>query len=296
MTNANSLTGATSFYDPIDESHRQALLEKYIDFLNTRNGGIDANSGTLPHRETSLNQMNASELRFRGQINQNVFSQLNARFEANAPGLTPEMLLLLAFCKINAGEAYGVEVLRPVYTRRIDQETQALLQVSLYALEEEQYHTRILVGAARHFDIQVPATYTPKLALKILIHSMVYTPKNLFHPILFGAEVSGIYMFNWLMLALKKYIPNQPELVEALEQRLIEIMIDEVGHITFNRLVMGNSQRALGRFLARQTVQTHPQMTTELSAMEYAPARDKDFERFDYLSLPEEVRQRSFFA
>ena len=290
------MQSATSFYDPVDDTHRHGLLEKYIAFLNHRNGQLDLKTGTLPRREESLNQMNASKLRFRGQIDQRIFSQLNTSFSSSVPGLTPEMLLLLAFCKINAGEAYGVRVIKPVYQQRLKGKTSLKDQVVIFAQEEEEYHTRILVGAARYFDIQVEDAYAPKLALKVLIHSMVYTPKSLFHPILFGAEVSGIYMFNWLMRQIKTLITDQPELVEALEERLIDIMIDEVGHIAFNRLVMGEQGRQLGRFLAGQIVQTLPRMTMELNAMDFDPTKARDFLEFDYLSLPEEVRRRSFFA
>lgn len=71
---------------------------------------------------------------------------------------------------MNAAEALGVRVVRPIYERRHRGEADLKGKVIQFAQEEEDYHTRILVGSGMHFDIQVTDTYAPKLALRALIH------------------------------------------------------------------------------------------------------------------------------
>ena len=151
-------------------------------------------------------------------------------------------------------------------------------------------------GSAQQFDIQVVDRYSPNLILRVLIHAIAYSPRRLMHPILYSAEVSGIYLFNWTLNQIGRFLKGQTELQELLEQRLTEILVDEVGHVAFNRLVMSPGELALGSRLAGLTVRGLPQITPETEALGFHGQALNNFARFDYLSLPEEVRQRGFFA
>ena len=84
---ASSVAGATSFYDPVHNSQREALLGEYLDFLVRRHGSPDKVSGTLPRREASLVEMNSSEGRYAGEIAQATFDRLYSRFVALAADL-----------------------------------------------------------------------------------------------------------------------------------------------------------------------------------------------------------------
>ena len=285
-----------SFYGPVDDSQRKSLLEAYILHLDQKNGKLNPRTGTLPCREDSLDRMNDSPLRYAGRMSQEDFDQLYDRFNRHAPELTPDLLLLLTFCKMNGGEAYGVRVVKDVYTRFNKYGADLRGKVMQVAQQEEEYHTRILVGAAQQFDIQVVDRYRPKLILKGLIHAIAYSPRALMHPILYSAEVSGVYLFNWTLNQIRSFLKGQTELQELLEQRLTDILVDEVGHVAFNRLVMSPGQLALGARLAGLTVRGLPQITPETEAIGFQGQALDNFGRFDYKSLPEEVRQRGFFA
>jgi hypothetical protein len=285
-----------SFYGPVDDVQRKSLLEAYINHLNQKNGKLDPQTGTLPYREDRLAHMDASPLRYAGRLSQDDFDQLYDRFNRHAPELNPDLLLLLTFCKMNGGEAYGVRVVKDVYTRHNKYGSDLRGMAMQVAQQEEEYHTRILVGAAQQFDIQVVDRYRPKLMLKVLIHAIAYSPRTLMHPILYSAEVSGIYLFNWTLNRIGDFLKGQTELQELLEQRLTAILVDEVGHVAFNRLVMSPGELALGARLAGLTVRGLPQITPETDALGFHGQALNNFAHFDYLSLPEEVRQRGFFA
>ncbi|MBN2148945.1 MAG: hypothetical protein JW726_16290 [Anaerolineales bacterium] len=296
MTTISSSTHTPSFYGKVDDAQREALLQAYVDYLTRRNGDIDPQTGCLPLREISLEQMNSSDVRFQGQISQAHFDRLFANFSASDPELHPALLALLLFCKMNAGEAYGVRVVKAVHARRWRQSQDLPSRAISFAQEEEEYHTRILVGAAHYFNIRADGSYLPRLALKVLIGSLAYAPKVLFHPILYGAEVAGVYVFNWTLNRVRTMIQGQPQLVEALEQRLIQVIIDEIGHVAFNRLVLGEKGRQLGQFLAAQTVKGLPSITPELRAAGFDTSVMREFNRFDLHDLPEQARQSAFFA
>jgi hypothetical protein len=285
-----------SFYGPVDDAHRQSLLAAYVDHLQHKNGQPDPRTGALPRREERLAQMDASPLRYAGHLSQTDFDRLYDRFGRFATALSPDLLLLLTLCKMNGGEAYGVRVVKGVYTRLDKYGSDLRGQVMRLAQQEEEYHTRILVGAARQFDIRVVDRYRPTLLLKVLIHAIAYAPRALMHPILYSAEVAGIYLFYWTLNRIRGFLPGQTELQELLEQRLTDILVDEVGHVAFNRLVMSPRELALGASLAGLTLRGLPQITPEASALGFRGQTLSQFAGFDYLALPAEVRRRGFFA
>lgn len=285
-----------SFYQPVDDTQKNAQLEAYLQALAVRDGPLDPQTGQLPLREKSLAAMDSSPLRSSQKVDQATFDRLYANFSPRDAAMTPELLLLLTFCKMNAGEAYGVRVVKKVHARQDQGKTDLRTRVIRVAQEEEEYHTRILVGAANYFDIDVSGVYHPKLVLRMLIYSIAYAPRPLFHPILFASEAVGVYVFNWTLNRVGEYCQGQPQLQQALEQRMIEILVDEVGHVAFNRLVMGNAGRRLGRSLSGLTVRGMTTITPELAALGFDRQVERDFGRFDWADLPEEVRRRGFFA
>jgi hypothetical protein len=206
------------------------------------------------------------------------------------------MLVVLAFVRLNAGEAYGVRVTSSVREARRVETPDIASKIEREVGREEEIHTRLLVGAAAHFDLEVAGAYRPPLPLKMLIHSLAYSPKILFHPILFASEVMGIYTFNWMLTQLPGLLGDQPALLEILERRLIEVLIDEVGHVSFNRLAVGPMGLRLGQALVPIVVDGVPRMTPEMGALGFDRSVKRGIQKFDFGQLPQEVRERSFFA
>jgi hypothetical protein len=121
---------------------------------------------------------------YAGLVPQAEFDRLQAGLRPNDPALTPDLLMLLTFCKMNAGHAYGVRVVKAAHNRRDRRRTDLARQVIVIAQEEEEYHTRILVGASQAFNLKARVAYRPPLALKALIYSLAYAPRPFFpHPV-----------------------------------------------------------------------------------------------------------------
>src|SRR5690606_6726830 len=126
---------------------------------------------------------------------------------------------LLTFVRINAGEAYGVEVVSRLRRPR----GHALLsRVEKVLQHEETYHTRILLGATRQFDIPTPVlAWKPGLPLRALIATIAIAPDAVHHPVTLASELAGVFAFNWLLSRLPALFPDEPELRETLEERLV---------------------------------------------------------------------------
>lgn len=212
-----------------------------------------------------------------------------------------EELALLAFAKMNAGEAWGVEVVSKARERQ-QQQPGVVAEVERLVTGEEQFHTRLLVGVAAHFHdarggrLAFAGGWRPPAALRTLIGGLVLAPRTLFHPLLLAAEVAGVYGFNWMLRRLDSLFPNAPHVRESMQQRLIEVLIDEVGHITFNRLLVGRFGRAVARTVAQQVIWLQRQTTPELKALGMNAGVVTGLRSFDFADLPEEVKRRAFFA
>ncbi len=279
-----------SFYTAAPEPHRaDDALAAYLAFLGERNGA------DFKRRDDRMaQQFDPGRVHARAPIDGARFNRQYAHADVNA--LSVNELALLAFVKINAGEAYGVKVVSAARARRRRTTTLAS-QVEDTVTHEEHYHTRLLLGAAGHFDgLHVTGAWHPAWPLRLLIGSLAHVPPGVFHPLLLASELAGVHAFTWLLHRLDTAFTDEPEVRESMQARLIDILIDEVGHVAFNRIMVGQAGRAVVRPLAWAVANGQRLMTPELQALGYSSSALGRFDRFDFSHLPAEVRARAFFV
>jgi len=277
-----------SFYTAAPEAHRsEDTLGAYRRFLIQRNG-----PGFVT-RDENMKTFDPSLVRADLVID-------NARFNRNYDRLrntdiSEEEMALLAFVKINAAEAYGVEVVTKA-ARRSRAELGVAADVQQIVVQEEQYHTRLLVGAAGHFEgLSIVSAWRPALSLRLIIGALVHIPTVIYHPVVLSAEIAGVHMFNWMLGRVKTLFRDQPAVRESMERRLIEVLIDEVGHVAFNRVLVGALGRSVARQLAKLIAWSNP-TGREMQALGYGRSAVASIDKFDFCHLPDEVRRRAFFA
>ncbi len=269
------------------------MLSDYLSFLDRRNGST-ATDGEYPIREKWLEQANATDVRFQGKVSAETFERLYAKYDGGR-GHDPALLALLTFVKANAGEAYGVEVVGRMRHGR--PASNLFEQVERVLGKEETYHTRILLGATGQFEVPPPSSaFRPPLSLKVLISTLAYSPKAIFHPVLLASEVAGVFTFNWMLQQVGRVFADQPALQASLEERLMEILVDEIGHIAFNRMAVGPSGMATARALAPHVAAATSKMNPEFVALGWGRETLRAFDRFELSSLPEEARRRAFYV
>lgn len=276
-----------SFYAPAPEVHRsEDLLTAYRAFLLQRNGpGFAARDERMKTFDPSL--VCAGMVVDGARFNRNY-----RRFKET--DISEEELALLTFVKINAAEAYGVEVVTRS-GRHSRAEFGVAADVQQIVVHEEQYHTRLLVGAAGHFQgLSISNAWRPAPSLRLLIGILARIPTVFFHPVVLSAEIAGVHMFNWMLGRLKTLFRDQPAVRESMERRLMEVLVDEVGHVAFNRVLVGALGRGVARQLAKLIARSNP-TGREMVALGYGAAVG-GIDRFDFSCLPEEVRHRAFFA
>jgi hypothetical protein len=111
-----------------------------------------------------------------------------------------------------------------------------------------------------------------------------------------AGEILGIVTFLRLIEAVRRVLAHQPELRDALEERVTEVLIDEIGHMSLNRLLAGTGTFAgLRAILPALAIATRGQLR-EAEALGVLPISLRDIGAFDVSTLPAEVRRRAFVA
>lgn len=277
-------------FSPISRRARPAILRQYREFLQTRDGIVDATHRTLSKREDGMRRFEVVGDRW---IDRALFERQYERFDPRR-ATPPEMLLLLALVKVNAAEAYAVH--RTIdgalaHARRSNDATELILLV------EEFYHTKILLSAARLYGIDGLGAARPHVGLRALVSSIATAPDFLARPLKLAGEMVGVLVFLQLLDATRTVLKNAPQVRDAVEDRLIEILIDEIGHVSFLRLSMGRAGLALTRALlpivARGLANVVPEVRV-LGALPRAPV--DGIAALAHRGLPDTVRRNAFFA
>lgn len=277
-------------FSPVSRAARPAILRDYREYLRARDGIVDLTNRTLSKREVGMRRFLVAGDRW---IDRELFARQYQRFD---PGrdTCPEMLLLLALVKVNTAEAYGVH-------RTIDGALERAHgsndDTELVLLVEEFYHTKILLSAARLYGIAVPAPARPHFALRALVSSIATLPGFLARPLTLAGEMVGVLVFLRLLDAARTILKQAPSVRDAVEERLIEILIDEIGHVSFQRLSMGRAGLAMTKALlpivARGLSSSIPEVRA-LGAIPRAPI--EGITALARHGLPETVRRNAFLA
>jgi hypothetical protein len=282
-----------SFYQAVDSRDREAIFGDYVGFLGRRNGDMDFDRRRYSKREHHLQALDATPTWFSGPFDPVLFRQQYAAYDRSRE-TSPAMQLLLIFCKVNAGEAFGVEVMREA-RRAYFERSEPQYQAEKIIATEEEYHTRLLVGATRYFGVQMDQSFVPPLPLKVLIHGLAKMPQRFFHSVLLAAELSGIYTFCTLLEATRVVLKHQPQVRDAMEERLMAVLVDEIGHVTYNRLALGSWGLRAARWLY-PLVQKSVAAGPEFQALRQHAGGMPSLGEFDYRHVPEQVRRHAFFT
>jgi hypothetical protein len=166
--------------------------------------------------------------------------------------------------------------------------------LELLLLVEETYHTRILLSTSRLYGVEVTAPYTPKAAIKALIGSIATLPEFMARPITLAGEIIATIMFVNLLHLSDRVLKDEPELRDGVQERLMEILVDELGHISFNRMCLGPAGLAQARALVPLVALGLRNAIPEFSALGLSPSPDTH--AIAPTSLPEAARRAAYLA
>lgn len=276
-------------FSPLSHEARVAQRRIYRQFLAERDGVPDRKTWTLSRREQTMARFSKPLPRLR-ELDRALFLQEYAHFRPQR-AMTSEASLLMALVKLNAAEAYGVSQTFELATQR------ALTgpdDVELVMHMEEAYHTRILLSASLLYGIEITQPFTPPLILRGLIAAIGHSPDPLSRPLLMAGEIVGATTFLNVLQAVPRIIRHDSELRDALEERLIEVLIDEIGHISFNRLMLNAAGLQHARWLLPLVARGVAEVVPVLRSLRLTTSADDATSITTSPRLPEAVRRAAF--
>jgi hypothetical protein len=231
-------------FKPLPLADRRANLAAYQKFLANRDGVMDVEKRQLSRREERMERYERPLSRIR-DIDRELFAAQYDSFDSKVD-TPPEVLLLVALVKINAAEAFGVNRnFERVLRRAVKNDDTCELTL----LIEETYHTRILLSTALSYGIEVKSAYKPPTALRTLIGAIAVSPMFIARPLTLASEVLAVLLFLNLLEKARVVLRHDPELRDSVEERLCEIITDEIGHMSYNRQCLGAAGIAQARVL-----------------------------------------------
>jgi hypothetical protein len=278
-------------FSPIAPQARTETRRAYRAFLADRDGAVDAPRRTLSRREGMM----ARHLRPLAKprpIDRALFYKQYASYDRKIE--TPaDVLLLLALVKTNAAESYGVNRgFEKVYERALRDND----DLELVLLIEEGYHTKILLSASILYGMEVTAPFTPRAALRALIGGIVTMPEAVSRPLTLATEILGTLTFLRLLQAAGRILKDDPEVRDEVEERITEILVDEIGHVSFNRTCLGPAGLAQAQMLLPIVARGLKGQFGELDALGVGLSPDPDALVGPRSALPEAVLRAAFVA
>lgn len=269
----------------IGKNEREQIVSEYMKFLDRRDGETLPDGKTLSVREEDMNRLRAQKVRFDGEVDRDLFAAQYQRFSRDRE-TPPELMLLLAFVKINSHEAFAVDA--------ISRNRKRIPECEKRLINEERYHTQLLLSASDLFNIPVEGAALPPRALKVLVTGISRTPAWIMHPITLAAEMLGVASFKRLLTATRRTLRHQPELRDAMEERVMEVCIDELGHLSYNRLFVGPAGMAVARALIPPILWGFRNSLPELDMLCGGPMTVEEVVDLSFDSLPEVARRQAF--
>jgi hypothetical protein len=232
-------------------------IEGYREFLARRDGDADLLHRRLASREEFFGGLEADPVRSTRPIDRDVFAR-NLHRRRPEPGLSPEMLFLLATAKLNQAERFGVG-LGETYGRNSGDDAPP---ERVYIELEEHYHTRLLAYVLDMFGLPFQVV-PPPFVMRQFVKLNVFIPERIGFAFVGAGEMAGCIMFDELRRVGVELFADEPEVAARIERLYSEILTDEVGHVGYcaarctsaERAVMRWLYRRFGRLFARQTAE-----------------------------------------
>ena len=278
-------------FAPLPADERRRIADDFIAFALRRDGEPDVGLRRLANRERYFEEMRARPRpAWDGEpIDQAEFDRWHrgTRSLRDAP---PMLGWLVRVARANEGEGWGVNYL-------LDRGgfdglgRGGRLQPRDFADLEEVYHTRILHEIVSLFGVRFEMRLPPA-PVQQSVKVMARLPRQASYMLLAAGELMGTVAFAHMAKMGDHLLAAHPEIGTRVRELLDEILVDEVGHVTFLLGSMRGWQLATIRRLAH--------MYAAWSRRSYSADADEarvmsnGIENYTLALMPERVLRRAF--
>lgn len=216
---------------PLPPAQRRRIADDFIAFALTRDGEPDVQRRTLARREAFFAALASQPApRWDGApIDPAEFARWH-RGSGSLADAPPLVAWLVKVARANEGEGWGVDYL--LDRGGFDGLDAHRLQPRDFADLEETYHTRIMREIVQLFGLDYELR-TPPWAIQQSVKLMAHLPRQASYMLLLAGELMGTVAFAAMARQGEALLADHPALWARVRDLLDEILIDEVGHVTF---------------------------------------------------------------
>jgi len=237
-------------FTPLPAGERRELGAAYLAFVRERDGEPDIARRTLARREAWFQELARAPLpEWAGErIDPGRFKRWHLG-EESLRGASPLVVWLVQIARANEGEEWGVDYL-------LDRGgfqglgRRGRLEPRDFADLEETYHTRIFREIVRIFGLDFELREPPR-SIQQSVKLMAHLPESLSFMLLGAGELMGTVAFLELAERAERLLAGHPAVLARIRDLLDEILIDEVGHVTYLLGSMGSVRLAFVRETAK---------------------------------------------
>ena len=237
-------------FTPLPAAERRALGAQYLAFVRERDGEPDLARRTLARREAWFERLRAMPLPpWTGErIDPDAFRAWH-RAERPLREASPLVVWLVAIARANEGEEWGVDYL-------LDRGgfqglgRRGTLEPRDFADLEETYHTRIFKEIVRLFGLDFELRPPPG-PIQHSVKLMARLPESLSFTLLAAGELMGTVAFLELAQRAERLLAGHDAVLARVRDLLDEILVDEVGHVTYLLGSMGPARLSVVRATAK---------------------------------------------
>ena len=281
-------------FTPLPPAERQTLGASYLAFVRERDGEPDLTRRTLARREAWFEKLRSDPVPpWTGErIDPARFKQWHLG-ERPLRDASPLAIWLVAIARANEGEEWGVDYL-------LDRGgfqglgRHGTLQPRDFADLEETYHTRIFKEIVRLFGLDFELRPPPR-PIQQSVKLMAYLPEALSFTLLAAGELMGTIAFLELAQRAERLLRDQPEVLARIRDLLDEILVDEVGHVTYLLGSMGPTRlsvvRATAKAYQRFTRRSYYKGMRDDSVLQFMM---QGIDNYSLALFPERVLRRAF--
>jgi len=278
-------------FEPLPAAQRRRIAADFIAFALRRDGEPDVPRRTLSRREAFFAELREQPRpRWDGEpIDAQEFARWHRGGEA-LTGAPPLIAWLVKVARANEGEGWGVEYL-------LDRGgfdglgSGGTLLPRDFADLEETYHTRIMREVVGLFGLDYELRIPPRVVQQS-VKLMAHLPRQASYMLLLAGELMGTVAFAQLARQGDALLTGHPELGARVRLLFDEILIDEVGHVTFLLGSMRGWQLGLIQRLALLYAASSRRSYTN-DAADVHVMRD-GIENYTLAMMPERVLRRAF--
>jgi hypothetical protein len=220
-------------FTPLPSGLRRTLGDDYLAFVRERDGEPDLSRRTLSRREAWFQDMASRPApQWSGEVIDPVAWGEWHRGKRRLRDATPLMVWLVSVARANEGEEWGVDYLLDRGGFQGLGRDGRGLKPRDFADLEETYHTRIFREIVRMFGLEFELREPPK-PVQRSVKLMAHIPERLSFLLLAAGELMGTVAFLELAERGDRLLAADPPVRQRVRDLLDEILIDEVGHVTY---------------------------------------------------------------